>query len=75
MRPDVPRYRYRRARPETVTKPNSSNPLVRYRAIRVPNDEALRAPTIAAIGRLSTSRLPIAYKTGGGLGIFIKAIG
>ncbi|GAB1362525.1 hypothetical protein MASR1M32_17610 [Rhodobacter sp.] len=52
-------------RAETTAKPACPNPSASRIAIRNPSDEALRAPTMATIGRASRARSPCAQSTGG----------
>jgi len=54
-----------RASPETTTKPAVPRSCAKARAMRVPSDEALRAPTSAIIGRRNRAGSPSSHKSGG----------
>ena len=54
-----------RANPEQVTYPSSPKVEAKNRAIRVPREEALRAPTMPKTGLCSRSIFPAAQNNGG----------
>ena len=58
-----------RASPETTTYPASLNSLASARAMRVPKDDALRAPTRATVGRVKADKFPRTQSIGGASGI------
>ena len=64
-----------RARPETTTMPASARSAAIFRAIRMPSDEAFRAPTIATSGRARSAEEPRAHRSGGASGMSASAAG
>ena len=64
-----------RAMPDTTVNPAAASPCPKRRAIRIPREDALRAPTIATAGRFKRPTSPSAQRIGGASGKSINARG